>query len=221
MGHKTHPIGFRLGIVKNHQSSWFSNFKNYSSILQEDYIIRTELLNFLNSRNIKNSGISKVLINRNYKYDNIELEIHTSFPGIIVGKSGKTLTELNNLFLKLFKNEKKVVINLVEINEPYIESALVAYSIVEQLEKRVPFKRVVKKIISLVSSKSQIQGIKVQISGRLNGAEIARSEWLREGRVPLQTLRAKIDYSHTEAKTIYGILGIKVWVFKGEQLSVQ
>jgi small subunit ribosomal protein S3 len=216
VGHKTHPIGFRLGIVKNHHSSWFSNFKNYSSILQEDYIIRTELLNFLNSRNIKNSGISKVLINRNYKYDNIELEIHTSFPGIIVGKSGKTLSELNNLFLKLFKNEKKVVINLVEINEPYIESALVAYSIVEQLEKRVPFKRVVKKIISLVSSKSQIQGIKVQISGRLNGAEIARSEWLREGRVPLQTLRADIDYSCKIAQTIYGILGVKVWLFKGE-----
>ena len=216
MGHKTHPIGFRLGIVKNHHSSWFSNFKNYSSILQEDYIIRTELLNFLNSRNIKNSGISKVLINRNYKCDNIELEIHTSFPGIIVGKSGKTLSELNNLFLKLFKNEKKVVINLVEINEPYIESALVAYSIVEQLEKRVPFKRVVKKIISLVSSKSQIQGIKVQISGRLNGAEIARSEWLREGRVPLQTLRADIDYSCKIAQTIYGILGVKVWLFKGE-----
>jgi small subunit ribosomal protein S3 len=216
VGHKTHPIGFRLGIVKNHHSSWFSNFKNYSSILQEDYIIRTELLNFLNSRNIKNSGISKVLINRNYKCDNIELEIHTSFPGIIVGKSGKTLSELNNLFLKLFKNEKKVVINLVEINEPYIESALVAYSIVEQLEKRVPFKRVVKKIISLVSSKSQIQGIKVQISGRLNGAEIARSEWLREGRVPLQTLRADIDYSCKIAQTIYGILGVKVWLFKGE-----
>nr|QBS14388.1 small subunit ribosomal protein S3 [Vacuolaria virescens] len=216
MGHKTHPIGFRLGIVKNHHSSWFSNFKNYSSILEEDYRIRKELLNFLNSRNIKNSGISKILINRNYKYDNIELEIHTPFPGIIVGKSGKTLTELNNLFLKLFKNEKKVVINLVEIIEPYIESALVAYSIVEQLEKRVPFKRVVKKIISLVSSKSQIQGIKVQISGRLNGAEIARSEWLREGRVPLQTLRADIDYSCKIAQTIYGILGVKVWLFKGE-----
>nr|YP_010443749.1 ribosomal protein S3 [Vacuolaria virescens]UTE94636.1 ribosomal protein S3 [Vacuolaria virescens] len=216
MGHKTHPIGFRLGILKNHHSSWFSNFKNYSSTLYEDYIIRKELLNFLNSKNIKNSGISKILINRDYKFDNIGLEIHTSYPGIIVGKSGKTLSELNNLFLKLFKNEKKIVINIFEINEPYIESALVAYSIVEQLEKRVPFKRVVKKIISLVNSKSQIQGIKVQISGRLNGAEIARSEWLREGRVPLQTLRADIDYSCKIAQTIYGILGVKVWLFKGE-----
>jgi small subunit ribosomal protein S3 len=214
VGHKTHPTGFRLGITKTHQSSWFSNLKNYSSLLEEDHKIRTDLLNFLNSRNIKNSGIAKIIINRNYKGDQIQLEIHTAFPGIIVGKSGNTLEELKQLFEKTLT--RKVVISLIEINEPYKEAGLVADYIVEQLEKRVQFKRAVKKAISFAHSKGQVEGIKVQVSGRLNGAEIARSEWLREGRVPLQTLRADIDYSYKTAQTIYGILGVKVWLFKGE-----
>ena len=216
MGHKTHPTGFRLGVTKTHQSSWFSNLRSYSSLLEEDHKIRTDLLNFLNSKNIKNSGIAKILVNRNSKGDQIQLEIHTAFPGIIVGKSGNTLEELNQLFDKTFKGEKKVIINLIEINEPYKEANLIADYIVEQLEKRVQFKRAVKKAISLARSKGQVEGIKVQVSGRLNGAEIARSEWLREGRVPLQTLRADIDYSYKTAQTIYGILGVKIWLFKGE-----
>ena len=216
MGHKTHPTGFRLGITKTHSSSWFSNYKNYSSLLKEDYQIRSQLINFLASKNVKNSGIAKILVNRNSKGDQIQLEIHTAFPGIIVGKSGKTLEELNNVFEKSLGKEKKVIINLIEIKEFYKEASLIADYIVEQLEKRVQFKRAVKKAISLACTEGQVEGIKVQVSGRLNGAEIARSEWLREGRVPLQTLRADIDYCNKTAQTIYGILGIKVWLFKGE-----
>lgn len=216
MGHKTHPTGFRLGITKTHNSSWFSNYKNYSSVLKEDNQLRSKLVNFLNTKNIKNSGISKIIINRNSKGDQIQLQIHTAFPGIIVGKSGKTLEELNTLFEKTLGKEKKVIINLIEIKEPYKEASLIANYIVEQLEKRVQFKRIVKKAISLACSEGQVEGIKVQVSGRLNGAEIARSEWLREGRVPLQTLRADIDYCNKTAQTIYGILGIKIWLFKGE-----
>ena len=216
MGHKTHPTGFRLGITKTHSSSWFSNYKNYSSLLKEDYQIRSQLINFLASKNVKNSGIAKILVNRNSKGDQIQLEIHTAFPGIIVGKSGKTLEELNNVFEKALGKEKKVIINLIEIKEFYKEASLIADYIVEQLEKRVQFKRAVKKAISLACTEGQVEGIKVQVSGRLNGAEIARSEWLREGRVPLQTLRADIDYCNKTAQTIYGILGIKIWLFKGE-----
>ena len=216
MGHKTHPVGFRLGITKIHNSSWFSNYKNYSSLLKEDYQIRLHLIKFLNTKKIKNSGISKILINRNSKGNQIQLEIYTAFPGIIVGKSGKTLQELNNLFEKILGKEKKLVINLIEIKEPYKEAGLIADYIVEQLEKRVQFKRAVKKAMSLACSEGKVEGIKVQVSGRLNGAEIARSEWLREGRVPLQTLRADIDYSNKTAQTIYGVLGIKIWLFKGE-----
>jgi small subunit ribosomal protein S3 len=215
VGHKTHPTGFRLGITKKHQSSWFAILKTYSIFAEEDYKIRSELIKFLDSKNIKNSGITKVIINRNSKGDEIQLEIQTAFPGIIVGKSGKTLDDLNKLFQKVLKDNKKIIINLIEIKQPYKEAALIADYIVEQLEKRVQFKRVVKKAISLARTKGQVEGIKVQVSGRLNGAEIARSEWLREGRVPLQTLRADIDYSCKIAQTIYGILGIKIWLFKG------
>lgn len=216
MGHKTHPIGFRLGITRTHNSSWFSPFKNYSSLLKEDNEIRSNLMNFLSSKNLKNLGIAKLIINRNSRGDQIQLEIYTAFPGIIVGKSGKTLEEINNFFKKTLSKEKKLIINLSEIKEPYKEASLLTDYIVEQLEKRIQFKRAVKKAISLAYSDGQVEGIKVQVSGRLNGAEIARSEWLREGRVPLQTLRANIDYSNKIAQTIYGILGVKIWLFKGE-----
>jgi small subunit ribosomal protein S3 len=216
VGHKTHPIGFRLGITKKHDSSWFSNYKNYPSFLKEDDKLRTDLIEFLNTKNIKNSGIAKILINKNAKADQILLEIHTAFPGIIVGKSGKTLEELNKYLQKNLIEGKKIIVNIFEVKEPYKEAGLIADYIVEQLEKRVQFKRAVKKAISFARSEGQVEGIKVQVSGRLNGAEIARSEWLREGRVPLQTLRADINYSYKTAKTIYGILGIKIWLFKGE-----
>jgi small subunit ribosomal protein S3 len=217
VGQKTHPNGFRLGITKEHNSSWFSKYKNYPLFLEEDYRLRTEFMNFLNYKNIKNPAISKIIINKNCKGDQILLEIHAVFPGLIVGKSGQIfLDELNKFFKKFIPEGKEIKINFIQIKEPYLESALLADFIVQQLEKRVQFKRAVKKAISFARLKGQAKGIKVQVAGRLNGAEIARSEWLREGRVPLQTLRADIDYSYKTAQTIYGILGIKIWLFKGE-----
>lgn len=217
MGQKTHPTGFRLGITKKHNSSWFSKFNNYSSLLEEDYLIRSEFLNFLNFRKVKNFSISKLVINKNFKLNIIFLEVHTAFPAIIVGKSGQIfLNDFNKFFEKFLKKGKKIKLNFIKIEDPYMESILIANFIAEQLEKRVQFKRAVKKAISLARSESGAEGIKVQVSGRLNGAEIARSEWLREGRVPLQTLRADIDYSSKTAQTIYGIIGIKIWLFKGE-----
>lgn len=217
MGQKTHPTGFRLGITKKHNSSWFSNFKNYSYLLEEDYKIRSQFLNFLKLKQIKNASISKLVINKYFKLDTIILEIHTAFPAIIVGKSGQIfLDNFNKFFEKFLKTGKKIKLNFVKIKDPYMESVLIADFIAEQLEKRVQFKRAVKKAIGFARSKGGAEGIKVQVSGRLNGAEIARSEWLREGRVPLQTLRADIDYASKTAQTIYGIIGIKIWLFKGE-----
>jgi small subunit ribosomal protein S3 len=217
VGQKTHPTGFRLGITKKHNSSWFSKFKNYSDLLQEDYKIRSEFLNFLNFKKVKNSNISKIVIIKNFKFNTIFLEVHAAFPGIIVGKSGQIfLDNFNKFFEKFLKTGKKIKLSFIQIADPYMESVLIADFIAQQLEKRVQFKRAVKKAISFARSKGRAEGIKVQVSGRLNGAEIARSEWLREGRVPLQTLRADIDYSSKTAQTIYGIIGIKIWLFKGE-----
>jgi small subunit ribosomal protein S3 len=215
VGHKTHPLGFRLGITKKHFSSWFSELNKYSIFLEEDFKIRTHILKFLEAENIKNHGISKIIVSRKME-DPIKLEIHTVFPGIIVGTSGKSLEKLNFSFEKLFQKKKKISISIIEINQPYREANLVADYISDQLEKRISFKRAVKSAIELAQIKGKVDGIKVQVSGRLNGAEIARSEWNREGRVPLQTLRADIDYSSKTVLTVYGILGIKVWLFKGE-----
>lgn len=213
MGHKTHPTGFRLGITKKHNSSWFSDFKEYSSLLKEDNQIRFQLLKFLNSKNIK--GISKIVIVRNNKGDQIILQIWTAFPGVFVGKEGKNLEEINGFLTKKFLTlKKKILINLIEIKEQFKDANLIGDYIVEQLEKRVQFKRAVKQAITSARLQKEVQGIKIQVSGRLNGAEIARSEWLRDGRVPLQTLKAEIDYSNKSAQTVYGILGIKIWLFK-------
>ena len=201
MGQKTHPLGFRLGITQKHRSSWFELKKEYPSILEEDYKIRQHI-----EKNLASAGISKVEINR--KSDQIELEIHTSRPGIIVGRSGTGIEKLVNPL-------KKLRINVSELAKPDADAALIAEFIAQQLEKRVAFRRATRQAIQK-AQRVNIEGIKVQVSGRLNGAEIARSEWVREGRVPLQTLRADIDYATKRAQTTYGVLGVKVWVFNGE-----
>ena len=208
MGQKTHPSGFRIGITQKHKSSWFSNIKKYSKLLEEDYIIRSYITNKL-----KAAGIVNIQINR--KVDQIEIEITTARPGIILGRLGTGIEHLRQEISINLKEHKLIRINVVEVTEPDQEAALIAEFISQQLEKRVAFRRSVRQAIQR-AQKTNIHGIKVQISGRLNGAEIARSEWLREGRVPLQTLRADIDYSYKTAQTIYGVLGIKVWLFKGE-----
>nr|YP_007878223.1 30S ribosomal protein S3 [Calliarthron tuberculosum]AGA63834.1 30S ribosomal protein S3 [Calliarthron tuberculosum] len=211
MGQKTHPLGFRINITQKHRSSWFSNKKQYSQLLQEDYSIRKYI-----TTTLKTASIVNVQIDR--KVDQIEIEIKTARPGIVLGKLGGGIEKLRQDINKQLNNKKQICINILEITEPDKEASIIADFIVQQLEKRVAFRRAVRQAIQR-AQKANIKGIKVQVSGRLNGAEIARSEWLREGRVPLQTLRADIDYSYKRAQTIYGVLGIKVWLFKGEILD--
>lgn len=211
MGQKTHPSGFRIGITESHKSSWFSNMKTYPEIIKEDYSIRYYI-----EKKLYKASISKIEINR--KLDQTEINIHTARPGIVLGKSGAGIENLRSNIEKNTKISKKIRINIIEITEPDREAKLLGQWIAQQLEKRVAFRRAIRQGIQK-ANKARIDGIKIQISGRLNGAEIARKEWIREGRVPLQTLRANIDYTSTEAHTIYGILGIKIWLFKNETIN--
>ena len=206
MGQKTHPSGFRIGITESHRSSWFSKMQEYPQIIQEDYKIRSYI-----EREMEKAGIAKVEINR--KVDQTEININTARPGIILGKSGTGIEIIRNHITKKLKVSSKIRLNLVEVTEPDREAKLLSQWIAQQLEKRVAFRRVLRQAIQK-AQKANIPGIKIQISGRLNGAEIARKEWAREVRFPLQTLKANIDYTHTQAHTIYGILGIKIWLFK-------
>jgi small subunit ribosomal protein S3 len=208
VGQKIHPLGVRLGITQTHKSTWFANSKTYPSVLKEDFLIRSFV-----EKKLSNASIVRVQIDR--KADQIEVALHTSRPGIIVGRSGQGIDLLRQGLEVLIKNTKKIKIHVVEVENPDTEAALVAEFIVQQLEKRVAFKRAVRQAVQKVQ-RAGVQGIKIQVAGRLNGAEIARSEWVREGRVPLQTLRADIDYAYRRASTTYGILGIKIWMFKGE-----
>ena len=208
MGQKTHPLGFRLGITQTHRSSWFEVSKNYPTTLEEDFVIRSYI-----EKEVNSAGLSKILINR--KSDQIEIDIHASRPGVIVGRSGSGIEKMKLDLNKLTKNAKQIRINVSELSRPDGDAALIAEFIAQQLEKRVAFRRATRQAIQK-AQRADVKGIKVQVSGRLNGAEIARTEWVREGRVPLQTLRADIDYATKKAFTIYGILGIKVWVFNGE-----
>jgi small subunit ribosomal protein S3 len=208
VGQKTHPLGFRLGITQKHRSSWFEPKESYPQILEEDYKIRTYL-----EKSLSSAGISKIEIHR--KSDQIELEIHTSRPGVIVGRSGTNIEKLKEDLNKNLKTSRQIRINVTELTKADSDASLIAEFIAQQLEKRVAFRRATRQAIQK-AQRLNIQGIKVQVSGRLNGAEIARSEWVREGRVPLQTLRADIDYATKRAQTTYGVLGVKVWVFNGE-----
>ena len=207
MGQKVHPLGFRLRITQNHRSSWFADQKTYPSILEEDYKIRAYI-----KREFSSAGISKIEIER--RSEQVELHIHTSRPGIIVGRSGSGIDKIKEDLQKVLKCSTQIRVNVTELKNMDADANLIGEFIAEQLEKRIPFKRATRQAIQK-AQRANAQGIKVQVSGRLNGAEIARSEWVREGRVPLQTLRSPIDYCTHEAHTIYGILGIKVWVFKG------
>lgn len=212
MGQKTHPLGFRLGITQKHKSAWFTNLNQYSELLKEDDQIRTYLKTLM-----KTASISNIYINRNSRGDQIELIIETARPGILVGQGGLGIETLSNAIKKFLPVNRQIRINIIEIENADLNASLVADYVVEQLEKRIAFRRAMRKAIQRVEL-AKASGIKIQVSGRLNGAEMARTEWNREGRVPLQTLRADIDYSAKEASTIYGLLGIKVWLFKNEIL---
>jgi small subunit ribosomal protein S3 len=213
MGQKTHPLGFRLGITQEHKSTWYTNFNQYANILEEDDKIRTYI-----NKIAKTNAISDVKICRNGLNDQIQLNIETGKPGILVGDSGNGLQNLLNNIKKILPVNRQLTINVFEVEKVDLDATLLADLVAEQLEKRIAFRRAIREALQR-AQKQNVNGIKIQVSGRLNGAEIARSEWIREGRVPLQTLRADIDYATKEANTIYGVLGIKVWLFKSEILS--
>ena len=213
MGQKTHPLGFRLGITQEHKSSWYSKLNNYSELLEEDDKIRTHL-----EKLTKSASISNIQINRNGLNDQIELNIETGRPGALVGNNGLGIETLLTNIKKILPNDRQVTINILEVEKVNLNASLIGDLVVKQLEDRVVFRRAIREAMQC-AQEDNVSGIKVQVSGRLNGAEIARSEWIREGRVPLQTLRADIDYATKEANTIYGVLGVKVWLFKNEILK--
>jgi small subunit ribosomal protein S3 len=213
VGQKTHPLGFRLGITQEHRSLWYANFDQYASLLHEDDQIRT----YLNKLS-RTASISNIQINRNGLNDQIQINIETGRPGILVGENGSGIKTLLNNIKKLLPDNRQLTINIIEVEKVNLNASLIADLVVEQLEDRVAFRRAIRKALQSALDEN-VNGIKIQVSGRLNGAEIARSEWIREGRVPLQTLRADIDYATKEARTIYGILGVKVWLFKSEILA--
>ncbi len=208
MGQKVHPYGFRLGYNKNWLSRWFSK-KDYPEFVFEDNKIRKFV-----KKNLYHAGISKIEIER--AGGKIRLIIHTARPGIVIGRKGTEIEKVRGDLKQHFGHEFTVEVN--EIRRPEIDSQLVAENIALQLERRVAFRRAMKRTVGL-SRKFGAEGIKVSCAGRLAGAEIARSEWYRDGRVPLQTLRADIDYGYAIAKTTYGVIGVKVWIFKGEILD--
>nr|YP_009628986.1 ribosomal protein S3 [Lewinskya incana]QBX99224.1 ribosomal protein S3 [Lewinskya incana] len=218
MGQKINPLGFRLGVNQNHHSYWFAKPKNYSKLLQEDQKIRSCIEDYI-YKNIRNSsnygGIARIEIKR--KTDLIQVEIQTGFPALLIKNRSRGIEQLKkNVQNMLTPGDQKLQMTLTEITKPYGEPSILAEYIALQLESRVAFRRTMKKAIEL-AKKTNVKGIKIQIAGRLNGAEIARVEWAREGRVPLQTLRAKINYCYYPAQTIYGILGIKIWIFQDER----
>ncbi len=214
MGQKIHPIGFRLGITQDHRSRWFADTDRYPGLLQEDYKIRQFV-----TKNLSNAGISDVRIER--KADQIDLEVRTARPGVVVGRGGSGIDALRTGLQKVLGDtNRQIRINVVEVTRVDADAALIAEYIAQQLERRVSFRRVIRQAIQR-AQRAGVEGIKIQVSGRLNGAEIARTEYTREGKVPLHTLRADIDYSYCTAQTIYGVLGIKVWIFKGEIIPGQ
>jgi small subunit ribosomal protein S3 len=208
LGQKTHPIGFRLGIIKNWDSRWFAR-KEYAALLEEDLFIKRYL-----KKRLTNSGISKVVIER--ASNKVDITIHTSKPGVVIGKSGAQVNQLRDELQHLTKRE--VFIDIKAVDNPEANAQLVAEQIARQLEQRVGFRRVLKRSVSQ-AMRAGAKGVKVLASGRIGGAEIARSEGYREGRVPLHTLRADIDYATATAVTTFGTVGVKVWIFNGEVLD--
>jgi small subunit ribosomal protein S3 len=213
VGQKTHPLGFRLGITQEHRSAWYANFNDYANLLEEDNKIRTYL-----NQLTKTASISNIKINRNGLGDQIQLNIETGRPGALVGENGLGIENLLKNIKKFLPSNRQITINIIEVEKVNLSASLLGDLVVKQLEDRVAFKRAMREALQ-AAQEDNVGGIKIEVSGRLNGAEIARSEWVREGRVPLQTLRADIDYVVKEANTIYGVLGIKIWVFKNEILA--
>jgi small subunit ribosomal protein S3 len=206
MGQKINPIGFRLGINKTWDSRWYANTGEYGKLLHEDYAIRKELMKML-----KLASVSKIIIERPHK--KCRVTIYSARPGVVIGKKGADIDKIKKAVSAITKSD--VTVNINEVRKPEIDATLVADSIAQQLERRVAFRRAMKRSVQSCL-RMGAEGIRINCSGRLGGAEIARVEWYREGRVPLHTLRADIDYGVASALTTYGICGVKVWIFKGE-----
>ena len=212
MGQKVHPTGIRLGISKGWASKWFSSSSDYSMYVFQDFKIR-EYLN----KKLKDAAVSKIQIDRSS--ENVTVAIFSARPGIVIGKKGEGIESLRKEVAKLIDTSiNNVLLNINEIKKPELDAKLVASSITQQLERRVLYRRAMKRAVTN-TTRLGANGIKVKIAGRLNGAEIARSEWYQEGRVPLHTLKANIDYGVSEAKTTYGIIGVKVWIFQEEEIN--
>ena len=206
MGQKVHPTGIRLGIVKDWTSKWYADSKDFADTLNMDLKVRDYI-----KKKLKAASVSRVQIER--PANNARITIHTARPGIVIGKKGEDVERLRQDVTKMMGNP--VSINIEEIRKPELDAALVSENVAQQLERRIMFRRAMKRAVQN-AMRLGAQGIKIRVSGRLNGADIARAEWYHEGRVPLHTLRADIDYGTIEANTTYGIIGVKVWVFKGE-----
>jgi small subunit ribosomal protein S3 len=209
MGQKIHPTGFRLAVTRDWSSRWYANSKNFSGMLNEDVQVRDYL-----KKKLKHASVGRVLIERPAK--NARVTIFSARPGVVIGKKGEDIDHLRSALQKIMG--VPVHVSIEEIRKPELDAQLIADSITQQLEKRIMFRRAMKRAMQN-AMRLGAQGIKIMSSGRLNGAEIARREWYREGRVPLHTLRADIDYATSEALTTYGLIGVKVWVFKGEVLN--
>ena len=206
MGHKVNPIGMRLQVNRTWDSRWYADTKDYGNLLLEDLKIREFI-----HQECKQAGVSRVIIERPHK--KCRVTVHTARPGVIIGKKGADIETLRKKLASMTASE--LHLNIVEVRKPELDAALVAESIAQQLERRVSFRRAMKRAVQNAMRMGAL-GIRVNVAGRLGGAEIARTEWYREGRVPLHTLRADIDYAHAEASTAYGIIGIKTWIFKGD-----
>ena len=212
MGQKVHPTGFRLGISADYSSKWYANSKDFSTYLLEDYRIRDYL-----KAELKNASVSKIVIERPTK--EAIITIYTSRPGIVIGKKGEDIEKFRTKISLILKVEKSLVkVNVKEIKKPELDAQLVAEGITQQLERRIMYRRAMKRAVTNTMRLGAL-GIKVNVAGRLNGAEIARSEWYREGRVPLHTLDAAIDYGFAEALTTYGIIGVKVWIYAEDDIQ--
>lgn len=209
MGQKVHPTGIRLGIVKEHNSIWYANSKDYAKQLVTDLQVRAWL-----EKKLDHASVSRIVIER--PAQTARITIHTARPGIVIGKKGEDVDRLRRELA--VKMGVPVHVNIEEIRKPDLDAKLVAMNVAQQLERRVMFRRAMKRVVQN-AMRQGAEGIKIQVSGRVGGAEIARTEWYREGRVPLHTLRADIDYATHEAETTYGIIGVKVWIFKGEVLD--
>ena len=206
MGQKVHPIGMRLGIVKDWSSTWYAGRKDYADFLNTDLEVRDYI-----RRRLSHASVSHIQIRRPAR--NARIVVHTARPGIVIGKKGEDIERLRRDVSRMM--ECPVNIGVEEIRKPELDARLVAESVANQLERRIMFRRAMRRAVTN-AMRLGAEGIKVMVAGRLNGAEIARSEWYREGRVPLHTLRADIDYGLAEARTTYGVIGVKVWIFKGE-----